>query len=346
MFIINLRLLVLHSASRKYIAIIYLTAELTRPKDKSIHRHSVSFLTSFHTAGSPPRSLQLWPFCCRGAEGEALPAPQPLGLVSSGGPGGRSAAPAGGCPGARGAAGGGDTPALGSTGKGRRLRGVDRPSPENGKPWPHSSSSRGTHSRARPRPALPTGPFSPAPGPAGPAAAHCGSALSSWRRGAMCRTPTTGACGPSTVRTPRPPGPAAPARPAAAASRGRPGSPGNGAEGPGGRPGPASAGWLAGRPLRWGPAPAVGEPRAPLGGVRPLPAEPVRSCRGERARPTPRLEAGVWPGRGTRARFPPRVLPWAPPGTPGRGGSGERSRSLAGPRSGGRGVCASFSPPR
>lgn len=45
-------------------------------------------------------------------------------------------------------------------------------------------------------------PFYPRPRRS-PAAAHCGSALSSWRRGAMCRTPTTGACGPSTVRCAR-----------------------------------------------------------------------------------------------------------------------------------------------
>lgn len=48
-------------------------------------------------------------------------------------------------------------------------------------------------------PEAPARPLPPAPG----AAAQCGSALSSWRRGAMCRTPTTGACGPSTVRAPQ-----------------------------------------------------------------------------------------------------------------------------------------------
>lgn len=177
---------------------------------------------------------------------------------------------------------------------------ADRPSPEKAKRQP---GCPGTPHRARPRPALPTGPFTPAPGPARPAAAHCGSALSSWRRGAMCRTPTTGACGPSTVRTPRPPPP--PPVPRAAPP---PRSRGVASAAPWGRRGGArraarpgiSAGWPAG----W-LAPPAGPCARP-----PLPPHPRR-----RASPAPRW-AGRLRGSPLRGRGGARPRPRPSP-TPG-----------------------------
>lgn len=86
------------------------------------------------------------------------------------------------------------------------------------------------------------------------------SALSSWRRGAMCRTPTTAACGPSTVRTHRGPGPAPPLLPAPPCSpRAPPALPApRGLRCPPGRAGvPRSPG---GAPSAWGGDRSQGNP--------------------------------------------------------------------------------------
>lgn len=177
----------------------------------------------------------------------------------------------------------------------------DEPVPEQGRHPPRCCRRRcwpgAPHrARARPRPALPTGPVTPAPGPARPAAAHCGSALSSWRRGAMCRTPTTGACGPSTVRTPPPPRsrsrrPAA--RPAAPASRSYPGPP----EGARGRRGGARRAARPGK--RWLAGPSVGALRPPLPPRPRRRASPMLPSAGRR-RGSPLRGRG-----GARPRLPP-----------------------------------------
>lgn len=153
----------------------------------------------------------------------------------------------------------------------------------------------------------------------------------------MCRTPTTGACGPSTVRTPPPP--RSRRRPAAPARRSDPGPPGGARGRRGGarraaRPGRAQAGRCLRRgppPASPAPSPAAGEPRAPFGGQAP--GQPAAGARGSAAPAAPQHPAGG--SRLSRRRVLPPAVPVSPRDVCAGSCRGDRPR-LPSPRGGER----------